>query len=334
MADNSKLMRATPEWMRENYNRFNQELFDGELGECHFEVFTTGRGSQGRTLGRFKLRNPNLYVTRYDGSMYVDSYNGRKYINKDNFVNLCAPCIMMNGHYSGTEEALQGTLVHEMCHYYDYMDGSCPKQAHGPRFRQIASVVSSRSNGMFTIQRLASAEEMRNYELDQEMKEKKEKRIVNKKARTLAIIVYKVDGNVELTMVANNNERILEEIYNYYTKRGVGKANEIITSSDPELIEELYNKGYRKLMRTWRYWNIGDKPWLGDIKKYNYNTILHTNNVQENKNMEMKIEENIKKNVSKIVESVVNEYVDSIGNDDIRIGDIDLELHSPLEGLD
>ena len=311
-------MRATPEWMKENYDRFNNELFNGKLGDCHFEIFTTGRGSQGRVLGKLRLRNDNLYVERYNGAMYWNSYAGRKYIDKNNFVDICMPSIMLNGHYSATEEALQATLVHEMCHYCDYMYGRCPKQAHGPSFRDIASVVSSRSNGRFTIQRLASAEEMSNYQLDADMQAKMDKRVANKKARALAIFVYKADGNIEMTLVSNTNERVATEIYNYYKRKG--GVNEIITSSDPELIEMLYQKGYRKLFRVWKYWNVEGRPWSDDIKKYDYNYILKPGEIEESKT-----------NIQNIVESIVDEYVNNMDSEDVKVGGIDLELRSPLE---
>ena len=43
------------QWMAEKYDEMNSQLFNGALGECDFNVFTTGRGSQGGTLGWFKI---------------------------------------------------------------------------------------------------------------------------------------------------------------------------------------------------------------------------------------------------------------------------------------
>jgi predicted SprT family Zn-dependent metalloprotease len=283
----------------------------------------SGSGSQGKTLGRFMLRNKNIFVKRHNRNMYFRSYSGDKYINKDNFVELCMPCIMLNGHYSGTEEALQSTLVHEMVHYYDYMFGRCPKQGHGPGFRKIASMVSSRSNGMFTVQRLASAEVMSNYKLDDDMREKRDKRITNKKAKSMVIFVYRCNGEIEMTIVSNTNKRIPEKIRNYYKRMGSKVVKEIIVSTDPELIDMLYSNGFGKVMRTWRYWNVEKKPWAKDIKKYDYDYLLKSEDMNESK-----------EGIRRIVESVINEYINNIDDDDIRVGDIDLELRSPLEGLE
>lgn len=47
----SEKIRPTVEWMREKYDELNSWLFGGQLGGCNFNIFTTGRGSQGGTLG-------------------------------------------------------------------------------------------------------------------------------------------------------------------------------------------------------------------------------------------------------------------------------------------
>ena len=32
-------------------------------------------------------------------------------------------------------------------------------------------------------------------------------------------------------------------------------------------VDFLFSKGYTKIMRTWRYWDITDKPWIDELKK-------------------------------------------------------------------
>ena len=46
-----KTFRPTVEWMAAKYAEMNEQLFGGQLGQCDFDVFTTGRGSEGGTLG-------------------------------------------------------------------------------------------------------------------------------------------------------------------------------------------------------------------------------------------------------------------------------------------
>lgn len=165
---------------------------------------------------------------------------------------MCQPRIELNGNYSGTEHGFLATLVHEMCHYYTYMNGFCPKQGHGPEFREIGTIVSNRSNGMFTIQRLATAEEMSELELNDAMKAKRAKRLENKKSNTIALVIYKESGDVRL--VLTRSERLIYEIIGIEEKRK--DTVKVFRSNDPHLIELLFSRGYKSLMRTYRFWNL------------------------------------------------------------------------------
>ena len=256
-----KTFKPTVEWMAQKYQEMNEQLFNGALGECNFNIFTTGRGSQGGTLGWFKIAARGIRVDRYSRRMFKRIGWDTEYIDKHNFVNLCWPTIELNGNYSGTEHGFLATLAHEMCHYYTYMNGYCPKQGHGIEFKQIGSIVSSRSNGLFTIQRLATAEEMNELELNDEMKAKRDKRLANKKASVTAVIVFTQEGKVKLTMTSSQN------LVNLITKTEEGERNEkVVSTNDANIIDYLFNKGYKKNMRTWRYWSLEDKPWINELK--------------------------------------------------------------------
>ena len=247
------------EWMTAKYDEMNGMLFGGKLGECSFKIFTTGRGSQGGTLGWFKIMGRNIRVDRYSRRMFVNGWD-KIYIDKNNFVEYCHPQIELNGNYSGTELGFLTTLVHEMCHYYTYMCGYCPRQGHGREFKEIGYIVSNRSNGMFTIQRLASAEQMTQLELNDEMKAKREKRLANRKATVTAILVFTEKGQIKLTITSSQN------LVNLISSTEKERGNSVITSNDSEIIEFLFSKGYRRNMRTWRYWIIESKPWIGELK--------------------------------------------------------------------
>jgi hypothetical protein len=262
-----KTFKPTVEWMAQKYQEMNEQLFNGVLGDCNFNIFTTGRGSQGGTLGWFKIGARGIRVDRYSRRMFKRIGWDMEYINKHNFVNLCWPTIELNGNYSGTEHGFLATLAHEMCHYYTYMNGYCPKQGHGIEFKQIGSIVSSRSNGLFTIQRLATAEEMNELELNDEMKAKRAKRLANKKASVTAVIVFTQEGKVKLTMTSSQN------LVNLITKTEEAERNEkVVSTNDANIIDYLFNKGYKKNMRTWRYWSLEDKPWINELK----NMLLET----------------------------------------------------------
>ena len=166
-----KTFSPTVEWMNQKYDEMNDLLFGGKLGKCFFGIFTTGKGSEGRTLGWFRMTGRNLRINRYNRRIFKRyGYGDEVYADSSNFFEVCEPKIELNGNYTGTEHAFLATLVHEMCHYYTYMNGYAPKQGHGREFKEIGYIVSSRSNGMFTIQRLATAEEMTELKLKTTLK--------------------------------------------------------------------------------------------------------------------------------------------------------------------
>jgi hypothetical protein len=260
-----KTFKPNIQWMAKKYEEMNQELFYGQLGDCDFGIFTTGKGSEGNILGWFKTKGGNIRIDRYSRRMFINGWE-RIYIDRNNFVELCQPTIELNGNYSGTEHGFLATLVHEMCHYYTFMDGYCPRQCHGFEFREIGSIVTSRSNGTFTIQRLASAEEMSELELSDEMKAKRERRLANKKAKVFALFNYKKDGQIQLT-ITSNDFLIMDIVASTKLRNDSIK---IMKSNEQGLIEELFSYGYKKNMRTWRFWNIENKKWITPLMNHGF----------------------------------------------------------------
>lgn len=285
-------MRATVEWMSQKYDEMNVRLFNGELGACDFGIFTSGKGSQGGVLGWFKLTSRGIKVNRQSRRMFKSGWDGELWINRKNFVSVCRPMIELNGHYSGLESSLLATLVHEMCHYYTYMYGYCPRQGHGREFKDIAAIVSSRSNGEFSIQRVATAEDMRGYELDAEMTAKREARVASKKSKMIACFVFKKNGEIELTLTSNRD--VVTQLEEFNTRFGRRDSIErIVISQDARLIDFFYGLGFRKSFRTYRYWSInptmlGGKNFL-DNGGYDYKVVfgdetknlIAANNVQK-----------------------------------------------------
>jgi hypothetical protein len=256
-----KTFKPTVEWMTAKYAEMNDQLFGGQLGECSFAIFTSGRGSEGGVLGWFKITGRNIRIRRYNRRMFKYARWDEINIDRKNFVQLCQPQIELNGNYSGTEHGFLATLVHEMCHYYTYMNGYAPKQGHGREFKDIGYIVSNRSNGLFTIQRLASAEQMSEMELNDEMKAKREKRLANKKSSVTAVIVFTQEGKIKLTMTSN------QDVIRKIDMVESGYGEKVVKTNDANIIEYLFNKGYRKNMRTWRYWSLEEKPWIGELKR-------------------------------------------------------------------
>lgn len=247
--------------MAEKYDEMNNQLFGGRLMECGFEVFTKGAGMEGSVLGWFCITGRNIKVKRNNRRIFKDTGWNEVYVSRDNFVEICKPVIKLNGNYHGTEHSFLATLVHEMCHYYTYMNGYAPVQSHGREFKEIGAIVSSRSKGMFSIQRLATAEDMNEMSLNADMKAKRAKRLANKKASVSAILVFAKNGEVKLTISSNTG--LIQTIEETEKKRG----ENVLVSNNAEVIDFLFNKGYKKNMRSWRYWSLEGKPWLDELKQ-------------------------------------------------------------------
>ena len=263
-------IKPTTEWMTKWYDIMNKRLFNGELGDCILRPFTTGKGSNGRTLGWFKITASNIKVDRSTRRIFKSDYYSRQYVDRSSFPSICKPCIELNANYSAPEDSWLNTLVHEMCHYYTYMYGYAPKQGHGPEFREIGAIVSSKSNGLITIQRLASAEEMTHFDLDADIKQKNQERLDRKKSN-LNVCVIILD-NKQVRLVTTTSMKLVDEIANLHNTK-----NDTLyfgCSHETGLVELLYSKGYRSSMRTYRYWDISNASWLNILPEYQWNKVI------------------------------------------------------------
>lgn len=305
------LMKPTIAWMAQKYEQFNQELFNGELGPCSFTTQSRGYKRLGWFTGSF-------LAWRDTGRM--TSLNRAIKITRENFANVARPVIGMNANYAGTEEALENTLVHEMCHYYTYMYGHAPRQAHGTEFREIASIVCSRSNGRFVITRLASAEEMKNYKLDDRVQQQKDNRKVTKTNNTNVVFIQMKDGTLRLSKTTLQS--VIDEIIRIHRK--AQNAERIVVLKDPELTRHLEQQGYRKNFRTYRFWRYNGN--IDDIM--NKFGTTPTQDIHENRNPLHQLVETI---TEKVMNQITQKTEDD-NNDFVMVTpDMDLGQESPLE---
>ena len=280
--------KPTVAWMQQKYDEMNQRLFNGTLGSCDFGIFTSGAGSEGRILGLFRMQSNVLYADPKNRQMYIFQNWERTYIYASNFAEMCHPKIELNGNYEGEEHSFLSVLVHEMCHYFVYMSGRSPVQPHGPEFRRISEIVSNRSNGEFTVQRLASEEVMHGLSLNDEMKEKKRKREENKKSRMNAFFIVPKVGDVELTTTSDYFLiQYLVQKAKIRSKAINGNISKVYLRNDRDMIDLLYKKGYRKNMRSYRVYKIKDfdimkklEEGIGEIR-LDENKNSHDNIIQE-----------------------------------------------------
>lgn len=305
----------TVEWMEEKYYEMNRKLFNNQLGRCDFIVFTNSS-----ELGYFTMTEKNLRVRISDRQLYIPSYDGGQEVDDETFYFLCGPLIGITGRYEGSEDAFLNTLVHEMCHYYTYMNGHAPLQSHGEEFKKIAKAVSMRSNGLLTIQRLATAEEMSAVRLKPSFQEKENKKLERKKTSMMGIFTFVNNGEIRLTTTSSKNLRdfILNEMY----KRSYIEM--VVISSDERLIEVLFKNGYKTNMRKWSYWNVENKDWIDMLDYIEKETIMNPLFENCNRGIDTIITEVINNVINQKMNGDEDEYIDLIPN-------INYGLVSPFE---
>lgn len=236
------------DWLKENYNLLNSTLFNGWLGDCDFEV----KKLPPKTLGMFSLQNNYVKANSRTRRMFIRRDSEDIFINPKNFAEICQPLIQINALFVGSKKSWLSTLLHEMCHYYVEMQGYYPKQGHGPEFQKIATYVSNKSNNLFPIQRIASAEQMSEFQLDSTVQKNRQQRRINKKNKTNFIFIELYSGEIKLVTTSQWN------IIDLWIMTAMNQNNikRIIICTDPEICSELFVAGYRKDFRTLRYYPV------------------------------------------------------------------------------
>ena len=257
------LMSPTTEWMARKYEEMNKLCFNGELGPCNFAVEKLHPVS---VLGCFRMNNPNIRYYRNDRNMFIQSIAGNIEVNAENFYNLCRPIISLSDYYQNTEEGLLSVLVHEMCHYKNYMFGKVPRKSHGTEFKNAATIASLNSNGRFNVESVATAEEKQNMSFSSENANE----ILRKYRNVIPLFILFKDTSVRLIMAAN--QRVLREVYLYYSKYYEDSIQYIIAVNDDNLKLELIRLGFSKKRIGTRYYSIfKNNRLIMDMLKGKYN---------------------------------------------------------------
>ena len=294
ISNSDEKFTPTVDWIAEKYFELNEWLFKGKLGNCLFEIYTTGKGME-TTLGHFRFTGTNIKYDKRTRQMYYAEFGLKENINADNFVHYTRPMIGLNGNYKRTEHMWLNTLVHEMCHYYTYMNGRVPVQAHGTEFREIGQIVGIRSNGVFDIKRLCDSENIG--ELDGEIAARRKARDDKKKSNMTALFIFM--KNAEIRLVTTTKQSLINDI--------VGRSNgltcrKIVATSDANFIEYLWSLGYNKNRLTYRYWPLENNSVLDELKKYSTKTLKSYENMLENVQLTME-------DINFMVESALNKIL-------------------------
>ena len=272
ISNSDEKFTPTVDWIAEKYYELNEWLFNGRLDNCLFEVFTRGEGME-TSMGHFRFTGRGVKYNKRTGQMYYyTGYGEKEKIDADNFALYTKPMIGLNGNYKRTEYMWLNTLVHEMCHYYTYMGGRRPVQAHGIYFRQIASIVGIRSNGIFDIKRLCDAENVG--ELDEKIAARRQAREENKKSKMTALLVFRTNGDVQL--ITTTNQKLIDVVIANNNKP---ICKRILATNDKSYIEYLWGEGFKHNMSlsksgtNYKYWPVQGEDLVDEIKNYDF-TVL------------------------------------------------------------
>lgn len=187
--DDQNIIEVTPQWMKENYIKLNQELFGGALGPCRFGLFREGK--KATTFGLFFLEKrwgfDTVALEFNSGRIGWGVVKLRKNdeviewdpINHQNIFHYYnTPRIELSALHKWTEKAALSTLVHEMCHYYVDVVQLIYDKPHGKAFKEAAMMVDKNSGGEYSYKRIIGAEEVSSLELS-DYKIDKDKRSVS-----------------------------------------------------------------------------------------------------------------------------------------------------------
>ena len=213
-------MVPTKQWMQTKYNQFNQEIFDGFLPPCRLIAKKLGA----KHLGMYSTisANPDFPVTR------------------ENIYDVARPTIYLTTAYSAPEEDWENTLIHEMCHYYTQFDeeGNARKinkenKGHGADFMNAAKMVSNKSGGKYTIQRIATAEQSSRMGF-----ETKDRSFSKMKGIRLIRVSFANDGISAEAFILTNSEFVAKQILD------MSADKRIFVTDNSSLIKILMNAGY------------------------------------------------------------------------------------------
>ena len=81
----------------------------------------------------------------------------------------------------------------------------------------------------------------------------------------MAVVIYRSNNKVELTLT--KRMAVVNQVVTYYETKHPEKATRGVVTDDPAIIDYLFQKKYTRAFRTWRYWNIEDKPWFNEFNQ-------------------------------------------------------------------
>jgi hypothetical protein len=180
----------------------------------------------------------------------------------------------------------------------------------------IAAVISRRTGGLFTVESFMSADEQKEFKLNDEDKARIERRRNNKKSNVMALLVKTNSGNIRL--LNTTSQKLLDDIYAMENPKG----SKVYVCKDEKLYEFLDGLGYGSVSRLYRYWSIDAKFKLQkELEAYNF--VEYKGQMEEERGFSFK----------RIVEEVLKELNFNMEQDDSFeiLPTMNLSEESPFE---
>lgn len=97
--------------------------------------------------------------------------------------------------------------------------------------------------------------------LDADILAKREKRDENKMKGAMAIVVFEKDGTIKLTLT--KSRELMRKIID--TSREREYVQKIAVTYNKEVNDFLIKKGFKSLMRSWKFWRINKTSWINEF---------------------------------------------------------------------
>lgn len=282
----------TEDWLKENYSKYNEELFNNELPSLN-EIKLTVVRTKGSELGcqgfgrhffvssdfmengmyRMRVVKSGKYVG-YRGYWKNGKQHTEYLLTADNTipVNSCVelrPFININAIYVATEYNLQDTLIHEMIHLWVSKDGLEPKQAHGKEFKKKCNEVRKLAKEKYGTEYELTTKAINQDEFEYDDKKKKETEQIiqkNKKRGGGVIGVYLLlDDKVKTETSLPYTERFF-----FCTKRMFNSVLKEVKDYDGKYIKHIYvtEDSYEKMCQIYGIFKIINRYQFWDSDKY------------------------------------------------------------------
>lgn len=282
----------TETWLKENYDKFNEELFNTELPSSKDIKLSVAR-TKGSELGCQGFEKTFYFSSEFmENGMYrmrvlkpgkyigLSSYwkNGRRhteYIADDENttpVKSCLelkPFININAIYVATEHNLEDTLIHEMVHLWVSKDGLEPKQAHGKEFKKKCNEIRKLAKEKYGIEYELTTKASNYDEFEEDDKKKKEtEQIIQKNKKrgggVLGVFIL-LDDKVKTETSLPYSERFF-----FCTKSKLNSLLREVKYYDGKYIKHIYvtEDSYEKLCNIYGIFKIINRYRFWDTNNY------------------------------------------------------------------